>query len=75
MLATAVGGYIAGTLARESQAFNGFMVGVVGIVLFAILSGNLGGSPAARIYVLTQIMGCMLGMLGGYLSQLRAQLR
>lgn len=66
LLSTGVGGYVAGRLARESQVLNGLMVGIIGILISAFLNGN-SGMP--RIFVFSQLLACMLGALGGYLSQ------
>lgn len=71
LLATGVGGYIAGRLARRSYTLNGFMVGIVGIIIAAFLSY---GTPAPpRFFIVGQIAGCSLAALGGYVSSLHAR--
>lgn len=67
LLATGIGGYIAGRLARRSHVLNGFMVGVVGIVVTALL--NIGAPAPDHLFIFGQIAGCGLGALGGYLSR------
>jgi len=66
LLATGIGGYVAGRLAHRSHTLNGFMVGVIGIIVGAFLSF---GAPApAPLFIVGQIVGCGLAALGGFLS-------
>ncbi len=67
LLATGVGGFVAGHRAGESRIINGFMVGVVGILYGALLS-LFDDASVERYIIFTQIIGCGMGALGGYLS-------
>jgi hypothetical protein len=67
-LATGVGGYLAGRIARTSYALNGLMVGVVG-VLFTQLP-NLGGLAVPGMHVVASLVGCALGATGGLLARM-----
>lgn len=67
LLSTGIGGYAAGRLARRAQIINGFMVGIIGVVIAAIL--NPGVSAVPRLFVFGQIAGCGLGAVGGYISR------
>jgi len=66
LLATGVGGYVAGRLAHRSHTLNGFMVGIVGIIVGTFLS--FGAPPPAPLVIVGQMVGCGLAALGGFLS-------
>ncbi len=66
LLATGIGGYVAGRLAHHAHTLNGLMVGVVGIILGALLS--FGAPNPAPLFLLGQIVGCGLAAFGGFLS-------
>ena len=71
LLATVVGGYAAGSSAGEARVFNGFMVGVVDIVLLALLNSADQQGNTQQIFVFVQLIGCVAGAMGGYLSQFK----
>lgn len=75
LLATGAGGFVAGILAREASMLNGLMVGVVGILIFAVQRVDPVGTTGARFGVLFQLVGCLVGALGGYLSRYRTATR
>jgi putative membrane protein (TIGR04086 family) len=72
ILATGVGGYVAGRMAQAQRTLHGFLVGVVGVLAIQ-LQLMAGGSSLTRIDVLTLALGCLTGALGGLLSRLPAQ--
>lgn len=61
---TGVGGYIAGRMAQQDRALNGFLVGIVGVLI-----GVLGGGSLPRPFVVASAIGCLLAALGGYVSR------
>jgi putative membrane protein (TIGR04086 family) len=74
ILATGVGGYVAGRMAQMQRPLHGFLVGVVGIL--AIQLQLLAGGPTlSRTDVIALALGCLLGALGGLLSRFPAQRR
>ncbi len=74
ILATGVGGYIAGRMAQARRPLHGLLVGVVGIL--AIQLQLLAGGPSlTRIDVVALALGCLAGALGGTLSRFPAARR
>ena len=71
ILATGVGGYVAGRMAQAQRPLHGLLVGVVGIL--AIQLQLLAGGPSlTRIDVIALTLGCLAGALGGLLSRFPA---
>ena len=64
---TGIGGYVAGRMAGTSRALNGLLVAVVGILI------NQLGPPMPRVFVISSLIACGLGALGGYLSRFPAR--
>jgi putative membrane protein (TIGR04086 family) len=75
LLATCAGGFVAGAVARDAGLLNGLMVGVVDILIFAVQRIDPVGTTGARFSVLFQLVGCLAGALGGYLSRYRTATR
>ena len=74
ILATGVGGYIAGRMAQAQRPLHGLLVGVVGIL--AIQLQLLAGGPSlTRIDIIALALGCLAGALGGFLSRFPAARR
>ena len=67
ILATGVGGYVAGRMAQDDRAINGLLVAVVGILV------GLLDPPPPRPFVIATAVSCLLAALGGYLSRYPAQ--
>ncbi|MCU0491115.1 MAG: TIGR04086 family membrane protein [Chloroflexaceae bacterium] len=65
LLCTGIGGFIAGRLAQTDHAMHGLLVGVVGIIIGSMLNG---GTATPLFFIVSQIVGCGVGALGGYLS-------
>ncbi len=66
-LATGVGGYVAGRMARVRQPMHGLLVGVVGVLYNQL--AIWGGEPApSHALVIASAIGCALGALGGLIS-------
>jgi putative membrane protein (TIGR04086 family) len=74
ILATGVGGYIAGRMAQTQRPLHGLLVGVVGILAIQ-LQLLVGGLALTRIDVITLALGCVAGALGGTLSRFPAMRR
>ena len=74
IVATGVGGYIAGRMAQTQRPLHGLLVGVVGIlaIQFQLLAG---GPTLTQSDVIALALGCLAGALGGVLSHLPAQRR
>jgi putative membrane protein (TIGR04086 family) len=68
VLATGVGGYVAGRMAEERRPLHGLLVGVVGILLnqLALLAAE---QPFPRVFVVSSAVGCLVGAIGGALSR------
>lgn len=66
ILATGVGGYVAGRMARTDYALNGLLVGVVGILVGQL--STLGGAQP-RAFVISSAIACLVGALGGLVSR------
>ena len=64
LLATGVGGDIAGRMGGRDRALHGLLVGVVGVLL-----GVVQGAGLPRPLVLASAAGCLIGALGGLLSR------
>lgn len=74
IMATGVGGYVAGRMAQTQRPLHGFLVGIVGIL--AIQLQLLAGGPTlSRTDVIALALGCLLGALGGLLSRFPVQRR
>jgi len=65
VLATGVGGYVAGRIAQTQRAMHGLLVGVVGILTNQLF----GGPPIPRALVVASAIGCLAGALGGLMSR------
>jgi putative membrane protein (TIGR04086 family) len=74
VIATGVGGYVAGRMAQTLRPLHGFLVGVVGIlaIQFQML---FGGPTLSRTNVISLALGCLLGALCGLLSRFPAPRR
>jgi putative membrane protein (TIGR04086 family) len=71
IVATGVGGYVAGRMAQTLRPLHGFLVGIVSIL--AIQFQLLFGAPTmSRTDVISLALGCLLGALGGLLSRFPA---
>jgi putative membrane protein (TIGR04086 family) len=68
LLATGVGGYVAGRLAQTQRALHGLLVGVVGILVLQ-LQLMVGGPGLSHTQVLALAAGCVVGALGGWLGR------
>jgi putative membrane protein (TIGR04086 family) len=74
IVATGVGGYVAGRMAQIQRPLHGFLVGIVGIL--AIQLQLLAGGPTmTRIDIISLALGCLVGALGGLLSRFPTQRR
>jgi putative membrane protein (TIGR04086 family) len=74
IIATGIGGYVAGRMAQAQRPLHGFLVGIVGIL--AIQLQLLAGGPTlSRTDVISLALGCLLGALGGLLSRFPVQRR
>src|SRR5262245_16905156 len=71
ILATGVGGYIAGRMAQVQRPLHGLLVGVVGILAIQ-LQLPFGGPSMTRVDVIALALGCLAGALGGWLSRFPA---
>lgn len=69
-LATGIGGYVAGRMARTSYLLHGLLVGVIG-VLYAQLHLMSGGSAPPRVFVVASAMACIMGALGALVARVR----
>ena len=70
-LCTALGGYIAGRLAKADAVKHGALVGAVSLIIGALQSGMAGeGSPLPQWHmVLGYLLAIPAGALGGFLAQ------
>jgi len=68
LLATGVGGYVAGRLAQSQRMLHGLLVGVVGILIIQLQLMVGGGPGIERVGVIALAVGCLAGALGGLLS-------
>ena len=68
ILATGVGGYVAGRMAQAQRPLHGLLVGVVGILAIQ-LQLMAGGPSLTQIDVIALALGCLAGALGGLLSR------
>ncbi|GAC1356811.1 MAG: hypothetical protein NVS4B8_26940 [Herpetosiphon sp.] len=69
MLATGVGGYVAGRRAKEERVLHGVLVGGVGIILMLLIGlGGVQGSGYNGLDAGQQVMATLLGGAGGALS-------
>jgi putative membrane protein (TIGR04086 family) len=68
LLATGVGGYVAGRMAQVQRELHGLLVGVVGILVVQ-LQLSLGGQSLSHLDVIALAIGCLVGALGGLLSR------
>ena len=77
LLATGVGGYVAGRMAQAQRALHGLLVGVIGILVLQLQLAIGGGPGLSRSEVIALAAGCLAGTLGGLLSRYppRGQLR
>ena len=68
ILATAIGGYVAGRMAQMQRALHGLLVGVIGVLVVQLQLAF--GSPQSltRTDVIALALGCLAGTLGGLLS-------
>jgi putative membrane protein (TIGR04086 family) len=66
LFATAVGGCVAAWIANDAYVLHGLLVGITGILIGAVL--NPGVEAVPRLFVISQIVGCGFGALGGYLA-------
>jgi putative membrane protein (TIGR04086 family) len=74
IIATGVGGYVAGRMAQTLRPLHGLLVGVVGILAIQ-LQLLYGGPTISRTDVISLALGCLLGALGGLLSRFPTQRR
>ncbi len=65
-LMTGVGGFVAGRLAGHRRLIHGALVGAVGIIIGAFLSG------IPRDLIVYSVLGWALGALGGAMSSISA---
>lgn len=74
---TALGGYVAGRLAKAEEVKHGALVGAVSLILGALQSGMVGeGSPVPYWHqLLGYILAIPVGALGGFLAQRPAKQR
>jgi putative membrane protein (TIGR04086 family) len=72
LLATGVGGYVAGRMGGTQRMLHGLLVGVVGILMVQFELA-FGGQQLSRADVLALAAGCLVGALGGALSHYPAQ--
>jgi putative membrane protein (TIGR04086 family) len=70
VLATGVGGYVAGRMAQAQRELHGLLVGVVGILVLQLQLAVGVGPGLARAQVIALGAGCLVGALGGLLSRL-----
>jgi putative membrane protein (TIGR04086 family) len=75
VLATGVGGYVAGRMAQAQRELHGLLVGVVGILVLQLQLAVGVGPGLARTQVIALGAGCLVGALGGLLSRLSPQRR
>ncbi|HEX5692255.1 MAG TPA: TIGR04086 family membrane protein, partial [Roseiflexaceae bacterium] len=68
LLATVIGGYVAGRIGQAHRWLHGFLVGVVGILMIE-LQVLFGGEAISRFDVLMLAAGCLVGALGGVLCR------
>lgn len=69
-IGTALGGYVAGRLARADEVKHGALVGVVSLIL-GVLHASMAGQPISLPYwyeLLAYIIAVPAGALGGYFS-------
>ncbi len=66
-LATGIGGWLAGRIAKEERVLHGVLVGGLGIFLLLLVS--LTDTPPPLDSILLQLLATALGGLGGYLSR------
>lgn len=69
LLATGIGGYVAGRMAQTQRPLHGLLVGVVGVLVLQIQMAFGGGPGLSQIEVLALAAGCLAGALGGWLSR------
>ncbi|MFV9507660.1 MAG: TIGR04086 family membrane protein [Oscillochloridaceae bacterium umkhey_bin13] len=67
LLATALGGFVAGRIAEHSPALHGLLVGVTGILATAI--SNPGIVPVPRPLVITQALSLLSGAVGALIAR------
>jgi putative membrane protein (TIGR04086 family) len=74
---TALGGYVAGRMAKSDEIKHGALVGVVSLVLGALqMAGGGGGHPLPEWYGLfAYVVAIPAGALGGYFAQRGSDLR
>jgi putative membrane protein (TIGR04086 family) len=70
VLATGVGGYVAGRMAQAQRELHGLLVGVVGILVFQLELAVSSGPGPSHAQVIALGAGCLVGALGGLLSRL-----
>lgn len=64
-ISTGVGGYVAGRMAHADRTLNGFLVGIVGVLV-----GQMQNSASfPRPIVVASAVACVLAGLGGFLSR------
>jgi putative membrane protein (TIGR04086 family) len=74
VVATGVGGYVAGRMAQALRPLHGLLVGIVTIL--SIQFQQLAGGPnLTRTDVIALALGCLAGALGGLLSRFPPQRR
>ncbi len=69
-LATGIGGYVAGRMARADYLIHGLLVGILG-VFYAQLHLISGGSAPPRMFVVASALACVIGALGGLVARLQ----
>jgi putative membrane protein (TIGR04086 family) len=69
LLATGIGGYVAGRMAPAQRALHGLLVGVVGILVLQLQLAISGERGLSRAEVIALAAGCLAGTLGGLLSR------
>jgi len=72
LLATGIGGYVAGRMGQAQRALHGLLVGVVGILMVQFELA-FGGQPLSHADVFALAAGCLVVALGGALSRYPAQ--
>ncbi|HEX5690246.1 MAG TPA: TIGR04086 family membrane protein [Roseiflexaceae bacterium] len=74
LLATGIGGYVAGRMGPAQRWLHGFLVGVVGILMIEA-QVLFGGEGLSRVDVFALAAGCIAGALGAILSRFPAERR
>ena len=69
ILATGIGGYVAGRMAPMLRELHGLLVGVVGVLVVQLQLAFGAPQSLTRTDVIALALGCLAGTLGGLLSR------